>query len=249
MKRIALLVIFGSVVLYSFAQIPVTITSNTDPGTLVNYIEQAQRYAQTIQNAIQELQTADQALQYQIQALQQLDSGTWNGFVKAWDMETGAINEYTALVAQLPSLSQIQAVSDLVQTQGYQAALSNMQTLQKNWGLASNIVHTTDTLVQNTAYRQQLWSQTLANSASSQSQGPVAQLQAVNQALALLGGEVADLNVNMGSWKDYFVAQVEQQQMQQKIQQQEADQFIEGNSAKNWTYQNEDWESLDHKYQ
>ena len=249
MKRIALFVIFISVVLHSFAQIPVTITSNTDPGTLVNYIEQAQRYAQTIQNAIQELQTADQALQYQIQALQQLDSGTWSGFVKAWDMETGAINEYTALVAQLPSLSQIQAVSDLIQTQGYQAALSNMQALQKNWGLATNIVHTTDNLVQNTAYRQQLWSQTLANSSSSQNQSAVGQLQTVNQALALLGGEISDLNVNMGSWKDYFVAQVEQQRMQQQVQQQQADQFIEGNSAKTWVYQTGDIQQLEDSHQ
>ena len=58
----------------------------------------------------------------------------------------------------------------------------------------------------------------------------------LNQALGLLGGEIQDLNINMGSWKDYYVAQIEQQQMQQKIQQQEADGFIEGNSAANWVY-------------
>lgn len=243
MKRAIAFLFLNLIAFQSYAQIPVTISSDIDPGTLINRINQAQRFAQTIENAIQELQTADQALQYQIQALQSLDKGTWNGFVKAWNAETGAINNYVALVAQLPSLSDIQAVSDLVQTQGYQAALSNLHTLQTNWGLASNIVHTTDNLVQNTANRQQLWAQTQASSSSNNS--VVGQLQTFNQELGLIGGEIQDFNVNMGAWKDYFVAQVEQKQMQRRVEEQEADQFINSDTSANWPQQDPDWWTLD----
>jgi conjugal transfer/entry exclusion protein len=229
--------------LSSFAQIPTTVTSITDPGTLIYRIQEAQNAAQTIENAIQQLQTADQALQYQIMSLQNLTHGSWQGFVNAWNDETVALNGYIAVVDNMPSLSQITAVADLVQSQGYKNAVSQLQTLQANWANASNVVHTTDNLVKNTANRQQLWSNIQANSSGNQS--TLGQLETMNQALGLLGGEIQDLNTNMGSWKDYFVAQVEQQQMQQQIQKQEADGFIEGNSAANWVYSTGNIEQLE----
>ena len=247
MKRTIFFVALILISFSAFAQIPVTISSDVDPGTIIDRINQAQRFAQTIENAIQQLQTASESLQYQIQALQQLSTGSWQGFVNAWNDETVALNGYTQILAQMPSLADIQAVSDLIQSQGYKAALSNMQSLMKNWSLASNIVHSTDNLVKNTAYRQQLWNDAMSNSANSQS--TVGQLQTLNQALGLLGGEVQDLNLNMGSWKDYFVAQVEQQQMQQRIEDQEASNFMEGNAAANWVYSTGDIQQLEDSHQ
>ena len=247
MKRALFFVAFILISFSAVAQIPVTISSDVDPGTIIDRINQAQRFAQTIENAIQQLQTASESLQYQIQALQQLSTGSWQGFVNAWNDETVALNGYTQILEQMPSLADIQAVSDLIQSQGYKAALSNMQSLMKNWSLASNIVHSTDNLVKNTAYRQELWNDAMSNSANSQS--TVGQLQTLNQALGLLGGEVQDLNLNMGSWKDYFVAQVEQQQMQQRIQDQEASDFMEGNAAANWVYSTGDIQQLEDSHQ
>jgi conjugal transfer/entry exclusion protein len=247
MKAIIAASVLTSIAFCGFAQVPVTVTSITDPGTLVQRINDAQHFAQTIQNAVQQLQTATESLQYQIMALQELEKGSWQGFVNAWNDETVALNGYIQIVDQMPSLSQIQAVADLVQSQGYKAAVSDLRTLQGNWARAGNIVHTTDTLIKNTATRQQLWSQIQSQSSSSQS--AIAQLQTMNEALGLVGGEVRDLNMNMGSWKDYFVAQVEQQQMQQKIQDQEADGFIEGNSAANWNYTSGDIQQLEDSHQ
>jgi conjugal transfer/entry exclusion protein len=243
MKRVSLYLLFSVVGVLSFAQIPVTITSNSDPGTILYYINEGQRYANTIENAIQMLQTADTSLQYQIQALQQLDSGTWQGFVNAWNDETVSINGYTSLVASLPSLSQIQTVADLVNSSDYTAALAGMRTLQTNWGYATNIVHSTDNLVKNTSNRQTLWAQ--AQAASAYANGPVAELQAVNQELGLIGGEVQDMNLNLQAWKDYFVAQNEQQQMQAKLRQQQADSFVQGVAIDNWQYQEGDWAQLE----
>ena len=244
MKRPAVIFFLSVAVSFSaFSQIPTTVTSITDPGTLIQRIQDAQNAAQTIENAIRQLQTADQALQYQIVALQNLSHGSWQGFVNAWNDETVALNGYIAVVDHMPSLAQITAVADLVQSQGYKNAVGQLQTLQTNWANASNIVHTTDNLVKNTATRQQLWSNIQANSNGNQS--TLGQLETMNQALGLLGGEMQDLNINMGSWKDYYVAQFEQQEMQQKIQQQEADGFIEGNSAANWVYTTGDINQLE----
>ena len=242
-KPAAVLCFIVAISFSSFAQIPTTVTSITDPGTLVQRIEDAMNAAKTIENAIQQLQTADQALQYQIMALQNLSHGSWQGFVNAWNDETVALNGYIAVVDNMPSLSQITAVADLVQSQGYKNAIGHLQTLRRNWANASNIVHTTDNLVKNTATRQQLWSNIQVNSNGNQS--TLGQLETMNQALGLLGGEIQDLNINMGSWKDYYVAQIEQQQMQQRIQQQEADGFIEGNSAANWVYTTGDINQLE----
>ena len=101
-------------------------------------------------------------------------TGSRQGFVNASNDRLMMPNGYITMFDNLPSLSQITAVADLVQSQGYKNAVGQLQTLQTNWANASNIVHTTDSLVKNTATRQQLWANIQANSNGNQSTlGPV----------------------------------------------------------------------------
>lgn len=216
----------------SFAQVPVTVTSNTDPATIANYISTAESWVQTVQNGVSQLQTATQALQYQIMAVQQLSQGSWDSFVRAWNDETVALNNYTQLVNNMPSLSQIQAVQQLVNSEGYQDYKQSLSQLDTQWGYASNIVHTTDSLIQNTKQRQQLWGE-IQSQSSTTGNDDVAQLQIMNQALGLLGGELRDVNVNMGSWKDYYVAQAEQAKLQQQILNNSDDAYHTGDGFSN----------------
>ena len=204
---ISLFVLTSSV---AFAQIPTTVTSINDPGTLLSWINDAQRYATTIENAIQQLQLADQTLEYQISAAKQLESGSWQGFVNAWNDESVSVNNFAALMANMPSLSQIQAIQELVDTQGYQAASANMKVFQTNWNNATNIVHTTDTLVKNTQSRERLGAKPRQ---FPNENGDVRQLQVLNQQLGLLYGETADVNMNLSAWKQYTVARIEQDKL------------------------------------
>jgi conjugal transfer/entry exclusion protein len=234
MKRALILSAFFFVFSYAaFAQVPVTISSDIDPGTIADRIAVAQNWASTIQNAITQLQTATSALQYQIEALQQLGQGSWDSFVRAWNDETVALNDYTSFLDNMPSLSQIQAVQQLVATQGFQSAKQSMDQLNNQWGYASNIVHTTDYLFQNTKQRQQEWSQILSESAT-QNNNDVAQLQVLNQGLGLLGSEVRDVSMNLGAWKQYFVAQAEQKKLVRLQEQQLNDQYYTGDGFANY---------------
>ena len=177
--------------LYLSAQIPTTITSDTDPGTIAGRIQELEDLAQQIQNGIQTLRAADEMVEYQIQALQQLSQGTWQGFVNAWDYETGALNNFAYLSSQIAPLS------DAV----------DMATFMKTWSAATTIVHSTDNLIKNTQMREALWQQTTASAQTSN--GLLSQLQAANQALGLLGGEVQDIHMALGAWKQYFVTRQE----------------------------------------
>ena len=196
----ALSILLFALSLSAFAQVPTA--DVIDPQTIVHYIQELQQLANNVQNGIQQLQEADAMVQYQIQALQQLSSGSWQGFVNAWDYETGTLNNSAALASQVPEINDSM----------------DLATFMKTWNAATNVVHSTDYLIKDTQMRQQLWQQQMNNSAASN--GPVGQLQAANQALALLGGEVADINMNLGAWKDYFVAREE---IQDTSNQQELD--------------------------
>ncbi len=240
MKRPFLfLFLLASFVSGAYAQIPVTVSSIVDPGTIAERLADAERFAQTIQNAIQQLQTASQALQYQIQAAQDLGQGGWNGFVKAFDDEEAAISSYTSLVDNMPSLSDIAAVNDLINTQGYQAAKVNLDALNTRWYNADQAVHQTDTLFKNTATRENLWAQIQDQSQNGQNKNStVSQLQLLDQQLGLLGGEMTDVHATLASYKQYEVALREQQDMARRVQVQQMDNYYTGTAfaSENWPH-------------
>jgi hypothetical protein len=216
MKRlfVVLLLIFLSCCSL-FAQLAVGIVSDTDPGTLISRLQMLQSMASQVQNAIQQLQEADQMVQYQYMALQQLSAGGWQGFVNAWNQETNTLSTFANLSSQIPALNDSMSMADFM----------------KSWNAASNIVHATDTLIKDSQARQQLWSQTQADSASSQTF--VGQMQTVNRALGLLGGEIADVNLNLGAWKQWFVNQQELQQKASEQTQKDIDGYYETDGLDN----------------
>jgi hypothetical protein len=195
--------------MYLPAQVPVTVTSNTDPGTIAARIQQLQDLASQVQNGIQTLEAADEMVQYQIQSLQQLSSGTWQGFVNAWDYETSALNNFAYLSSQIQPLN----------------AAVDTTTFVKTWTAASGIVHSTDSLVKDTQMREALWKGNLGSSSAANT--TVGQLQAVDQGLQLVGGEVEDMNMTLGATKQYFVTRAEIEDAQNEQTRQIIDNYYE----------------------
>jgi hypothetical protein len=186
MKRLA---IFALLLLMSgvcaFAQLATA--DIIDPQQLLHNIQEMAQLVSTAETTIQQLQEADQMVQYQIMALQQLSSGTWTGFVSAWGLETATLQNLQTLSNQIPALGDALDMNDFM----------------KGWYAATGIVNASNTIIQDTQSREQLWNQTMANSSGSQTL--VGQLQTTNYALSLVGGELADLQLNFTAWRRWAI--------------------------------------------
>jgi hypothetical protein len=58
-------------------------------------------------------------------------------------------------------------------------------------------------------------------------------MQTVNRALGLLGGEIADVNLNLGAWKQWFVNQQELKQKAAEQTQKDIDGYYETDGLDN----------------
>ncbi len=200
------------------------IVGNSDPGTMAYYVNSLANALQTAQNTVSEVENTTAMLQAQYDALKSLSTGSWDGFVTAFDDETKALQDYSTVIAQLPTLGGpdgFEAINKLVQTAGYQDMAQSSANIATSMTAADRAVDATNTLYKNTIVRGQLWPQLLAQSKSTDS--VTSQLQSLNSAMSLLGGELADLHTTLNAVANYYVTR-------DQIQQEKA---IEDNAAWN----------------
>lgn len=207
----------------------VIVAGVTDPGTVIYYVNEVQNTLNTVSNTAAEVQNGIQMIKDEEQALQSLGSGGWQGFLNAFDYETHAIDTYNAALQQLPSLSQIDAVEQLIQTQGYAQAAESAKALANSFNAADSVLHSTDGLIKDTQQRQ-LSAATLESDAHTAG-SPVQLAQLRLQELDLLRGEIADTNMTLQSEKEYEEVQIENQQMATELIQAWAQHYDNGTTT------------------
>ena len=240
--RIALFALLTTIpAAVTFAQQAV-IVAQSSPEAAAFYIKQAAQAVQTVTNTAQEAKYALQSYQATLQSLKQLGQGNWSSLVSAFDYETEAMNNYNNAVQQLPTLDQINAIRQLTQTQGYQVAAAQAGELARSFNAADETLHSANSLIQDTKYRNQA-ENSIMNNAMSAATTPVQLAQDDIQSLNLLQGEMTDTNMLLASMQHDVTVQQENQQMQQSLFNSWANRYNNTNT----TYVNQapDWTSYD----
>ncbi len=230
----------------AFAQVPgapVLVVGNTDVGTLVNRLKVYGEDVQLVESALAELQDADAMVRNQLQALQELKGGSWDSLAQALDSETEAIDGYAAALSGLPSLDEIASVRSLVATEGYAEASAGAQALLGSFQAADAVAHGTDALVEDTASRQAI--QGSIDAQAGTQGGVVAQLQAENESLGLLGEETREVGLTVDSAKRYLLAEQESAGLRAELDHARAEEFMTDTSGQAYASRYGDWNELD----
>ena len=195
---------------------PITVTTILDPAFWAKQTATVANTLKTADQTAQELVYAEKTYKQTLQAMQSLGKGDWQGVLSAMDYETAAVNNYANAVTNLPSLSQITAVRQLAQTEGYQKAALAASNLAASFNAADQTFHSTDYLIQDTKARERAAAEILANAAA-QKPGSIQLAQDRIEQLQLLQGEISDTNMVLGSFQNYLAVQQQNQLLQQQL--------------------------------
>jgi len=206
------------------AQATVTVTSITDPVFLSNQLQQVQSAIKTATSAVAELQYAQEIYQGQLQTLQSLGQGDWQGILDAMGYETQAINTYSSAVQNLPTAAQILGIQRLAQEKGYQQAALQAQNLARSFDAADQALLSTNSLIQDTKYREQEAAKIMTNAAQ-QKPGSIQLAQDRIEQLQLIQDELSDTNMALGSFQNYLTVQEQNQKLQQALFDAQADRY------------------------
>jgi len=216
--------LFAVAVTAASAQSTVTVTSITDPVFLSNQLQQVQSAIKTATSAVAELQYAQEIYKSELQTLQSLGQGDWQGILDAMAYETQAINTYSDAVQNLPTAAQILGVEKLAQDKGYQEAALQAQNLARSFDAADQALLSTNSLIQDTKYREQEAAKIMANAAQ-QKPGSIQLAQDRIEQLQLIQDELSDTNMAIGSFQNYLTVQEQNQKLQQALFDAQADRY------------------------
>ena len=193
--------------------------------------------ANTLETAIataQEAIYAFQALQQQAEAFQALTSGNWNGFVAAVNDEAQALGTIDTAWRALPSLSQMQQIKSFVASSDYATASRTVENLASNWANFDNVIQDTNMTVQDFTYRQNLERQILSAAQRPNADGSVSlsgQLQLTQESLAVIEGDLSDMETTTLAAQTYEEGVHEQAVAQEALDAKASDEFWYGQSG------------------
>ena len=180
-------------------------TSYTNIKTISNWVDQLVKMEKAVKAAQDTLESAKN----QYQALKAfgvaLSESDWAALVRATTYQAQAFGYFSNTAAKLP-----EAFVSLQTNEEYRTFASASRDLAQSAYEADNLMRATDTLLQNTGRRMEMWGRLQESSQDSDSL--IAQLQIMNNGLALLGGQIGDLQ-GQAYAADSFAATLEKQRL------------------------------------
>lgn len=134
-----------------------------------------------------------------------LSSADWDALVRATTYQAQAFGYFSNAAATLP-----EAFISLQTNEEYRTFASASSDLAQSAYQADDLMRATDTLLKNTGRRMEMWGRLQESSQDSDSL--IAQLQIMNNGLALLGGQIADLQ-GQAYAADSFAATLEKRRL------------------------------------
>lgn len=225
MKKLVLIVVATLSINVLSAQIATAtvITGITDPNMLLKINQDLIVDAEKIAEDITFVQQLNSTIQYQIKVLQQLSSGSWQGFVDAFNNETLAVNSFNTAVSNQSVTAQVLGAADAA------ALAQNTSILTNQMNAACNLVNKTNALISQTPTNVNNMQQGVM--AIKSAQGDLQALQALGQVLSGVGSEMAAVHETLYANSQYLTTVVQAQAAQEAIDAGAVDSFMKWGNA------------------